>query len=123
MHNCQVISIQGEPGGGRGRHINLFINHLVYPALSIENTALTMNMIRNDSVAWVYIIPSPEKSEKSAIVERWNYPVENFELRPYDFLRLTINKEFHVRKSTKGSPCTDLGEETYYEVPLNSSDL
>ena len=66
----------------------------------------------------LYIISSVGKSENSAVVDRWNYPVKSFELRPHDFLKLAINKELHVRRSTEASPCEDLGEEAYYEVQL-----
>ena len=78
-------------------------------------TALMMDFVKNDSVA-LYIIPSAGKSEKSAAVDRFNYPVKRFELHNYDYLSLEFNKELHGRQSTEGSPCSNLGEETYYEA-------
>ena len=85
-------------------------------------TSLIMNLIRNDSAVWLFIIPSAGNSEKSAVVDKWNYPVNRFGLHNDDFHKLIFNKEFHVRESTDGSPCTDLDEESYYEVQLNISN-
>ena len=84
--------------------------------LSIYDTSFMMNLVGNDSVANLYVIPSTENSEHSAAVDRWNYPVKHFELYNHGFLKLTLNKEHHMRKSTEGSPCTALDEETYYRV-------
>ena len=86
-------------------------------------TALMINLVRNHSVAWLYIIPSAQKSEISAALNRWNYPVRHFELHTGDFIKLTFNKEIHARQSSEGSTCTDLEEETYYKVWLNSFNL
>ena len=54
--------------------------------------------------------------EVGAVIDSWNYPVKYFELRQRNFLKLIFNKEIYVRQSTEGSPCTDLEEETYYQV-------
>ena len=79
-------------------------------------TALMMNLIREAAVAWLYLLPNAGKSENAAVVDKWNYPLEHFELKTDDFLKLTINKELHMRQSSEASPCTDLNEETFYEV-------
>ena len=89
--------------------------------LSKSGTGLMMNMVRNDSVSNLYIMPSAEKSEKSVVVNLPNYPLKHFELRNDDFLKLVLNKEIHARRSTEGSPCTDLDEVNYYEVMLTIS--
>ena len=65
---------------------------------------------------WLYLLPNERKSVNSAAVNKWNYPVDPFELQNDKFLRLTISKEFHVRRSTQASPCTGLDEATYYEA-------
>ena len=88
---------------------------------SFSGTKLLMNLVRNNSVALLYIIPKSRKSEKSAVIDRWNYPVKKFELRNDDFLKLTFSKEIHSRQSSEGSPCSQLDEEFYYEVELSSS--
>ena len=82
-----------------------------------------MNLVTNDGPAWLYIIPRAAKSEKAAVIDRWNYPVNRYELHNDTFLKLTFNKELHVRQSTEGSQCTDLDEESYYEVQLNISNM
>ena len=79
-------------------------------------TGIMINLASDDSVARLYVMPSTQKSEKSAIVDRWNYPIKHLELHNDQFLKLTLTKEIHVRKSTIGSPCTDLHEENYYKV-------
>ena len=81
-------------------------------------TALMMNLLKNDSVALLFIIPSARKSEKAAVIDEWNYPVKQYELCNDNFLKLVFNREVLVRKSTEGSPCTDREAETYYQVHL-----
>ena len=88
---------------------------------SFTGTRLLMNLVRNNSVALLFIIPKSRKSKNSAVIDRWNYPVKKFELRNDNFLRLTLSKEIHSRQSSKGSPCSELDEEFYYEVELSSS--
>ena len=79
-------------------------------------TALMLNLVKNSS-ANLYIIPNARNIEVGAVVDSWNYPIKKFELHRNNFLRLVFNKEIHVRQSTEGSPCTELEEETYYQVP------
>ena len=79
-------------------------------------SGLILNLMRNNSVVWLYILPNEGKSENSAAVGKWHYPVDPFELRNDEFLQLTISKEFHVRRPTQASPCTHLDEATYYEA-------
>ena len=81
------------------------------------STALILDLIKNHSTAKLYIIPSTRNIEVGAVVDTWNYPVKYFDLHRNTFLKLIFNKETHVRKSTDGSPCTDLEEETYHQVP------
>ena len=81
-----------------------------------SRTGLSMNLIKNDGAAWLYIIPRAGKSVNSAIVDRWNYPVRRFTLENYDFLGLSFTKEMQVRQSTEGFPCLAMDEEVYYEV-------
>ena len=80
-----------------------------------------MNLAKNDSKTYLYLLPNIENSEKCSILDNWNYPVKPFELRNYGFLKLTLSKEFHIRKSTDGSPCTDLSEDTFYKVRISFS--
>ena len=86
--------------------------------LSNPGTGLMMSLLRNDSVANLYLIPSSENSQISAVVDNWNYPVKPFELRNNGFLKLVLNKELHLRKSTKSSPCTDKPDDNFYKVIL-----
>ena len=79
-------------------------------------SGLILNLMRNNSVVWLYMLPTEGKSENSAAVGEWHYPVDPFELQNDEYLRLTISKEFHVRRSTQASPCTHLDEATYYEA-------
>ena len=77
---------------------------------------LLMNLVGNDSVADFFVIPSYENSEVSAIVDRWTHPINPIEIRNYNFLKLIMVKERHVKKSTIGFPCTDLPEQNYTKV-------
>ena len=86
-------------------------------------TGLLMNLVGNDSMAWLYIIPSVVKIEKAAAINRWIYPVRRFRLRNYDYLGLSFIKEVHVRQSTEGFPCSETDEEIYYEVRLDKFTL
>ena len=79
-------------------------------------TGLIMNFESNESAAWLYIIPTTRNSEKSATLNRWNYPVSRFTLHNFEFLDLAIRKEINVRQSTLGFPCSEIGEEHYYQV-------
>ena len=89
---------------------------------TLKNSALMLNLLGNDSVANLYIIPSTEKSEVSAIVDRWNKPIDPIDMRNNNFLKLIMEKEIHVKKSTVGYPCTDLEEEYYAKVSSTLSD-
>ena len=80
------------------------------------DSALILNLKRNNSFVWLYLLPNEGKSVNSAAVDEWIYEVDPFELQNDNFLRLTISKEFHVRRSTQASPCTHLEEATYYEA-------
>ena len=82
-----------------------------------------MDLVKNDGFAWLYIIPSVGKTEKAAAIERWNYPVRRFELRNYDYKGFSISKEIHVKQSTKGFPCSQMDEETYYEVRRDKCNI
>lgn len=82
-----------------------------------------MNMMRGDSVSNLYILPNVENSEKSVIINLPNYPLKHFQLRNGEFLKLVLNKEFHARRSTLGSPCTELHEENYYQVTIKDCFL
>ena len=84
--------------------------------LPYEQTGLLINLFENDSVTNLYIMPSTEKSEVSAIVDRWNHPIDPIEIRNNNFLKLIMEKEFHVKKSSVGFLCTDLPEENYSKV-------
>ena len=87
--------------------------------MSHEHTSATgilMRLFKNDSVANLYIIPSAENSEVSAVVDRWNHPIVPIEIRNNNFLKLIMVKELHVKKSTAGFPCTDMQEEVYAKV-------
>ena len=86
-------------------------------------TGIMMNLIGNDSEAWLWILPNAGKSEKSATVNRWNYPIKHFELRNHDFLKLTFSKEIHSRQSTEGFPCSKTDEEIFYEVRLDEFNI
>ena len=88
---------------------------------SNTGASLFMNLVRNNSVALLFIIPKLRKSENSAVIDRWNYPVKKFELQNDEFLKLTFKKEIHSTKSSEDSPCSELDEEFYYEVDLSSS--
>ena len=89
--------------------------HETAPSMGKE-TVLLLNLIKNDSVAMLSILPSARNIEKGAVIDWWNHPIKSFELRNENYLGLIFNKEIHVRQSTKGSPCSDLLEETYYQV-------
>ena len=89
---------------------------------TLKNSALMLNLLGNDSVANLYIIPSTEKSEVSAIVDRWNKPIDPIDVRNNNFLKLIMEKEIHVKKSTVAYPCTDLEEEHYAKVSSILSD-
>ena len=84
-----------------------------------SDTGLILNLLRNNSAVWLYLLPNEGKSENSAVVGIWHYPVDPFELRNDEFLRLTISKELHVKRSTQADPCTRLEEATYYEVKFH----
>ena len=91
--------------------------HEVYSGKNtLKTSALMMNLLRNDSIINLYIIPSTEKSEVSAVVDRWNQPIDPIEIRSNNFLKLILEKEIHVKKSTVGYLCTDLQEENYAKV-------
>ena len=83
------------------------------------HTGLLMNLVGNDSEAYLFLIPSVGKSEKAAAIAKYNYPVERFTLRNDNYLGLTISKEMHVKQSTEGFPCSEEDEEIYYEVRLD----
>ena len=84
--------------------------------LGLKVTGLLMNLFGNESVANLYVLPSTEKSEVSAIVDRWNHPIDPIEIRNHNFLKLIMEKVTHVKKSTVGFLCTDLPEENYAKV-------
>ena len=84
-----------------------------------SDTALMLNLLRNNSAVWLYLLPNEGKSENSAVVGQWHYPVDPFELQNDEFLRLTISKEFHVKRSKQADPCSRLEEATYYEVKFH----
>ena len=94
------------------------IKHENNPTMG-SDTALILNLLRNNSAVWLYLLANEEKSENSAVVGIWHYPVDPFELHNDEFLRLTISKEFHVKRSTQADPCTRLEEATYYEVKFH----
>ena len=79
-------------------------------------TGMIMNLLGNDSVAVLQILPRKGKSEMSAIVNRWNYPIKRFILRKSDFLKLTFRREIHSRQSSEGFPCSEEDEAIFYEV-------
>ena len=81
-----------------------------------KNTALMINLLANDSAANLYVMPSAEKSEVMAIVDRWNYPIDPLQIRNNNFLKFILEKEIHVKKSTEGFQCSDLPEQNYYKV-------
>ena len=92
--------------------------HEANPSME-TTTGIMLNLFQNVSVALLYIIPSARNIEKAAVTNRWNYPIKFYELRINNFLKLVVNKEFHVRKSTKGSKCEDMEEDKFYQVELN----
>ena len=78
-----------------------------------------INLLANDSAANLYVMPSAEKSEVMAIVDRWNYPIDPLQIRNNNFLKFILEKEIHVKKSTEGFQCSDLPEQNYYKVRLS----
>ena len=88
-----------------------------------STSGLLINLVNNDAVANLYIIPSTANSEKSAVTNHWNYPVKPLEVFNNGFLRVALTKELHVRKSTLGSTCTELLEDSYYKVILGISEI
>ena len=84
-----------------------------------SGTALILNLLRNNSAVWLYLLPNEGKSENSAVVGIWHHPVDPLELRNDEFLRITISKALHVKRSTQADPCTRLEEATYYEVKFH----
>ena len=82
-------------------------------------TGIMMNLLGNNSVALLQILPRDGNSEISAIIDRRNYPINIFRLQKYDFLRLTLSREIHSRQSTEGSPCSKEDETIFYEVRLD----
>ena len=126
--NCS--SLTGFYANARAVSVNTLFYGRCYLILAIKNetkanvkgTSLLINLPK-DSVANLYIIPRTENIELSAVIDVWNYPVKHFQLHNNEIVRLTFKKEFHVRKPTKSSPCTDDHEETFYKAGLNSSKM
>ena len=81
-----------------------------------RGTGLLLKLVKNDSVAKLFILPRKDHIINAAVIDSWNYPVKPYEIRNKDFRKLKFNKEIHVRRSTKGSPCSDLPEEETYKV-------
>ena len=71
---------------------------------------------KSDSGINIYTMPAIENSENSAVLDTWHYPVKLFDIHINLFMRFTLRKEIHQRKSTKNDPCSDLHESMFYQV-------
>ena len=73
-----------------------------------------INLPANDSVANVYVLR--EGGENALILGIWHYPIKMLQIGNLMYQSLIMKKEFHMRASTSGSPCTEDPVEKYYKV-------
>ena len=83
-----------------------------------RSAKISINLPRNDSEFKLYAYILPSDADNAVILDNWHYPVKTFEIQNLMYIRLTITKEFQLRKSRANSPCTSLPEERFYKVPF-----
>ena len=65
-------------------------------------------------MANVYVLR--EGGENALILGIWHYPIKMLQIGNLMYQSLIMKKEFHMRASTSGSPCTEDPVEKYYKV-------
>ena len=76
-----------------------------------RSAKISINLPRNDSEFKLYAYILPSDADNAVILDIQ-------EIQNLMYIRLTITKEFHLRKSRANSPCTSLPEERFYKVPF-----
>ena len=74
-----------------------------------------INLPTNDSVANLYVLR--EGGANALILGIWHYPIKMLQIGNLVYQSMIMKKEFHMRASSSGSPCTDdEPAEKYYKV-------